>query len=159
MEDIPAEGEREAVLSRRQAMRKIGGRAAAIGIGVWIAPEIIIGTPTAAGALSGPPSGGSGGGDGGGSSGGGGGSPGSTTGPNGGSSFPGPAAFGPSTAASSGSNPTSPATAAAGGGALAFTGDNVQRDLEVAGGLIAGGWLLHRWSKKHASDDPQPESP
>jgi hypothetical protein len=92
---------RPGTLTRRQAITRIGTRGAAIGVAAWVVPEILVGTPTAAGALSLPPGGGRG--DGGGDGGGG------------------------------------DANQGAGGGVDPGTGG--------AGGLIVGGWLLHKWGQ------------
>lgn len=138
------------VMSRRQALGRFSKGAVAAGVAAWVAPEILVATPSAAGALSAPPT----------SPGGGGGGPitpgsGSITG-GGGSGAP----FTPVVAGSGGnvaaSTPkASPSTAAAhSAGTLPFTGFDAEHAAEIAGGLIAGGWALTRWASRKPNVAP-----
>jgi len=134
-------------------MGRFSKGAVVAGVAAWVTPEILIATPTAAGALSAPPGGGSG-------------NPGtppgsgSTTGGGGSGSNPISSGSGGATIdASSGqagqvagtSSPAGPATAAS-GGSLPFTGFSALRDAEIGGALVLGGWALTRW----ASNTPRP---
>jgi hypothetical protein len=105
---------------------------ATAGAVAWVVPEILTAKPAAGAALSTPTGGGGGGGV-------------STTG------VTTPATTASTTSPGS-SSPTSDATTASTGPGLAFTGDNIQRDVEIGAALIAGGWAMHHW----ASRTPEP---
>ena len=58
-------------------------------------------------------------------------------------------------AATQSSGPTSGVTTAAAtqpAGALAYSGINIQRDVEIGAALVAGGWAMQHW----ASRTPKP---
>ncbi|HXX91452.1 MAG TPA: hypothetical protein VEI83_14630 [Acidimicrobiales bacterium] len=133
---------RSGTMNRRQAVQRIGTRAVAASVAAWVVPEILVGTPTAAGALSGG-GGGGGGGSGGGGGGGSGGGGGATTASGGGST-------------TGATVKTAAATTPSTGPQLAYTGANVQRDVDVATGLVVGGWLLRRWGKAIEARRPDP---
>jgi hypothetical protein len=111
-------------LSRRQAMGRMSAVAAA-GAVAWAVPEILTAKPAAGATLSSPVGDGN-----------------------------------PVVASSSGSTdslgpkgPDPVATAAADTPtSLAFTGVDIQRDVEVGAALVAGGWAMQHW----ASRTPEP---
>ena len=57
---------------------------------------------------------------------------------------------GPTTAAATQSGPTTAAATQPTG--LAYSGLNIQRDVEIGAALVAGGWAMHHW----ASRTPKP---
>jgi len=66
-----------------------------------------------------------------------------------------PPTSGVTTAASTAQSPTSGVTTAAAtqpAGALAYSGINIQRDVEIGAALVAGGWAMQHW----ASRTPKP---
>ena len=128
-EGIPAEegGTGPARLSRRQAMGRMSAVAAA-GAVAWAVPEILTAKPAAGATLSNPDAAAVGVWSS------------SSTDPAG---FSGP--VGVTTAVH-----TAPAAHAA--NPLAFTGLNMQRDIEVGAALVAGGWAMQHW----ASRGPKP---
>lgn len=130
-------------LSRRQALRRLGLGAAG-GTVAWVAPEILIGRPTAASASAAPAGGGPSGGLGGVA----------------GGSGRTPYAAQPDTPDAA--QPGTPDAAQPNGGSgnqLAFTGLNVERALEAGAGLLVGGWLLTRWSTGQRDGEAGEQSP
>jgi hypothetical protein len=97
--------------------------AATAGAAAWVVPEILTAKPAAGATMSGVPS-----------------TSGSTSTPT-----TSPATTGGSGASVSSSPATSP-------GSLAFSGIDIQRDVEIGAALIAGGWAMHHW----ASRTPKP---
>jgi hypothetical protein len=165
-------------ISRRQALGRMSAVAGA-GAAAWVVPEIFMAKPAAGTALSGPTtsggsSGSGGGGNGGGGSGGGGnGGGGSGGGGNGGG---GSGGGGNGNGGSGGSGPVSNPTTFNGTGgtgtppnvvstvdttkppvsSLAFTGLNLQRDVEIGAALIAGGWAMQYWASRIEKERPTP---
>lgn len=37
---------------------------------------------------------------------------------------------------------------------LAFTGDDLEREWEIAAALVAGGWVIHYWSARKGPLEP-----
>lgn len=164
----PAAG--RGAITRRQAIGKVSKGAAMVGVAAWITPEILMATPSAAGALSPPPGGGGGtgvgvgvgvgvGASGSADAGGGGSSVGAGGAASGSANLSGstspPLAH---TAAGSTSGVTLDSSISRGpisGGALPaadrtatvpFSGFDAVRDVEIGTAAVVGGWLLTRWA-------------
>ena len=127
-------------------MRRVGKGAVAAGVVAWVTPEILIATPTSAGAMSSPPNNQNGPPQ----SSGGGGSAGGSNGQSGSTQ--------PQVAASGNSGSAAPVSAGAqgagSGGSLPFTGLDLEAEAAAAGALIGGGWLLTRWAARKRNRDP-----
>ena len=125
---------------------------ATAGAAAWVVPEILTAKPAAGASLSITTHGGGGGsGDGtnptsgGGSSSGGG----NNEGNQGVSTTPGQTPS-PATEVSTSSpaGTAAPAAATTPAKSLAFTGIDIQRDVEIGAALVAGGWAMHHWASR-----------
>jgi hypothetical protein len=113
----------------------------------WVVPEILTAQPAQGATLSAPtptPATGAG------------------TGPGSGSGSGTGVSTSPSTTGGAQSQPTTSPTAhesaqgvPATSGALANTGDGLERDIEVGLALVAGGWVLKRWVSRQQSSPKQ----